>query len=127
MHDLDSALEVTAPEKGLKRKLTKPPENLNQDNESGPPKKIVLNRNSSVSSDTTTQKQNGFEVEDGQDKGKPAEIAEKKVIKLSELSVKEVRHFYKFISELICTLLYFRDWKCERRSLEYSYLQMQKK
>lgn len=78
IEDLDSELQVTTPtEKSQKRKSDELGDS-DQD-KGGSAKKIVLNRNASISSDTSV---NGSQ----EDKAEP----EKKVIKLSELSVKEV-------------------------------------
>lgn len=81
IQELDSAIEAAIPAQRVeKRKLNETA------NKSSAPKKIVLNRNPSVSSDT----QNGGATAEAMEKEKNNDIAEKKVIKLSELSVKEV-------------------------------------
>lgn len=80
IQELDSAIEAaTPPQRVEKRKLN------DTASKNSAPKKIVLNRNPSVSSDT----QNGGGAPEAMEKEKN-ESAEKKVIKLSELSVKEV-------------------------------------
>lgn len=84
MQELDSALDETSTaSKRQKRKLET---GLNADqNKTDAPKKIVLNRNPSTSSDTT---QNGSANDATENK--TDNNTDKKVIKLSELSVKEV-------------------------------------
>lgn len=78
IQELDSAIEATSPEKTQKRKVEE------SSNKTGPAKKIILNRNPSVSSET----QNGSENEAASNE-KSGEDSGKKVIKLSQLSVKE--------------------------------------
>lgn len=81
IQELDSAIEATSQnEKGEKRKLEVTAVKSNA------PKKVVLNRNPSVSSDT----QNGNATAEIVEERKDDENPEKKIIKLSELSVKEV-------------------------------------
>lgn len=80
IQELDSALEATAQtEKREKRKAD------DTDAKSSAPKKIVLNRNPSVSSET----QNGNTAIETATQDNSNGTAEKKVIKLSELSAKE--------------------------------------
>lgn len=81
IQELDSVIEATSPSvKGEKRKLE------SSEIKASAPKKIVLNRNPSVSSDT----QNGSAATDTAGESKNTESNEKKIVKLSELSVKEV-------------------------------------
>lgn len=81
IQELDSAIEATSQkEKGEKRKIEVATV------KSSAPKKVVLNRNPSVSSDT----QNGNATAEIVEERKDDENPEKKIIKLSELSVKEV-------------------------------------
>lgn len=82
IQELDSAIEAATPAQRAEKRKSE-----DGVNKSSAPKKIVLNRNPSVSSET----QNGGGVADTVDKEKPITTSEKKVIKLSELSVKEVR------------------------------------
>lgn len=90
IQELDSAIEAATPaQTGSKRKSD------DNSNRNSAPKKIVLNRNPSVSSEN----QNGGVALDAVEKDKSDENPDKKIIKLSELSVKEV-------SELFITLSY---------------------
>lgn len=86
IQELDSAIEATAAaDKGEKRKMED-----GGAGKSSAPKKIVLNRNPSVSSDI----QNGSGTTEAVGDKKSTGNSEKKIIKLSELSVKEVRQTY---------------------------------
>lgn len=81
IQELDSAIEAAIPtQRGDKRKSDETAV------KGSAPKKIVLNRNPSVSSET----QNGGATTTAVEKEKNDGNQEKKVIKLSELSVKEV-------------------------------------
>lgn len=83
IQELDSAFEVSPTvARGQKRKIESNP--LNKD-KADAPKKIVLNRNPSVSSDTN---QNGSE--NNPSENKTDDTIDKKIVKLSELTVKEV-------------------------------------
>lgn len=101
IQELDSAFEVSptgAGARGQKRKSE------SSENKVEAPKKIVLNRNPSVSSDTNDTNQNGSTNNAPADKTDGT--TDKKVIKLSELSVKEVfiRYCSNKYSQTICLI-----------------------
>lgn len=81
IQELDSAIEAATPTQRAEKRKTD-----DTADKGSAPKKIVLNRNPSVSSET----QNGGAVTEVVEKEKADESTEKKVVKLSELSVKEV-------------------------------------
>lgn len=100
---MDSAIEAAIPAQTTeKRKLDD-----TTANKTSAPKRIVLNRNPSVSSET----QNGGTVTATAIQEKSDGNAEKKIIKLSELSVKEVgeniKIFLTTTRKLHCVYLCF--------------------
>lgn len=102
IQELDSAFEVSpTAARAQKRKVES---NLVNTSKVDAPKKIVLNRNPSVSSDSN---QNGTKntLENKTDDG-----TEKKIIKLSQLSMKEVLRFVLVLCINVYKL-FFRGWK----------------
>lgn len=85
--ELDEQLDVTPATKASKRKLSET--KLSPDSDSKPAKKVVLNREPSIPNDSNQKKENGDDSSTNVTE-KSEDTSDKKIIKLSELSAKEV-------------------------------------